>query len=149
MPREGSPLLDNWQKEMLKNLNQISICQGMTKLESETFLLKEQEKKRKEIEQQMAHIQTLNVTINRDLEEIGGSESDEDDTELDDLQNIVCSTDPAHLSTNYATRLEIMRKVETKLNKSLTRKSRRLAKIQAEQVDMTGLSRRERNHLEY
>ena len=137
--------MDNWQKEILKNLNQISICQGMTKLESETFLLKEQEIKRKE----MAHIQTLNVTINRGLEEIGGSESDEDDTELDDLQNIVCSTDPAHLSTNYATRLEIMRKVETKLNKSRTRKSRRLAKIRAEQVDMTRLPRRERNHLEY
>ena len=59
----------------------------------ESFLLKEQELKRQEIQQQLANIQSLNKTINL---EIGGSGhgSLEDDREIDDMRNVICSTDP-------------------------------------------------------
>ena len=149
MPQNfGSPLVDGWEREMLRNINAISVTGGMTRLQSESFLLKEQELKRQEIQQQLAHIQSLNKTINL---EVGGSDhsSLEDDREIDDMQNVICSTDPGLLSSNYATRLEIMKTVQEDLNRVLIRKSRRLQQVQAEQVDTRGLPERERKNLQY
>ena len=149
MPQNfGSPLVDGWEREMLRNINAISVTGGMTRLQSESFLLKEQELKRQEIQQQLAHIQSLNKTINL---EVGGSDhsSLEDDREIDDMQNVICSTDPGLLSSNYATRLEIMKTVQEDLNRVLIRKSRRLQQVQAEQVDTRGLPKRERINRQY
>ena len=144
MPQNfGSPQVEGWEREMLRNINAISVTGGMTKLQSESFLLKEQELKRQEIQQQLANIQSLNKTINL---EIGGSDhgSLEDDREIDDMQNVICSTDPGLLSSNYATRLEILKTVQEDLSRALIRKSRRL-----QQVDTRGLPERERRNLQY
>jgi hypothetical protein len=73
----------------------------------------------------------------------------EDDREIDDMQNMICSTDPGLLSSNYATRLEIMKTVQEDLNRVLIRKSRRLQQVQAEQVDTRGLPERDRKNLQY
>ena len=48
-PDLGSQSSGSWEREMLKNINQISITGGLTKLQSESFLLKQQEEKRVEI----------------------------------------------------------------------------------------------------
>ena len=149
MPKNfSSPQVEGWEREMLRNINAISVTGGMTKLQSESFLLKEQELKRQEIQRQLANIQSLNKTINL---EIGGSDqgSLEDDREIDDMQNVICSTDPGLLSSNYATRLEIMKTVQEDLSRALIRKSRRLQQVQAEQVDTRGLPERERRNLQY
>ena len=147
-PNFSSPQVEGWEKEMIRNINAISVTGGMTRLQSESFLLKEQELKRQEIQRQLANIQSLNKTINL---EIGGSNhgSFEDDREIDDMQNVICSTDPGLLSSNYTTRLEIMRAVQEDLSKALIRKSRRLQQVQAEQIDTRGMPERERRNLQY
>ena len=73
----------------------------------------------------------------------------EDDIDIDNIQNVICSTDPALLSGNYSTRLEIMKTVQEDLQKVLVRKSRRLQKVQAERVDTSRLPTRERKNLQY
>ena len=134
----------DWEKEMLKNINQLSLTGGPTQLQNETFLIQQQEEKRIEIEHQLAHINTINQAINN---EVSSNESQEDEDELDNFQNIVCSTDPALLSKDYQTRLELMQNVQEKLDKVLKRKSRRLQKKQAERIDIRGLSKKERGNL--
>ena len=146
-PDLGSQSSGSWEREMLKNINQISITGGLTKLQSESFLLKQQEEKRVEIQHQLANIQTLNKSINIEVGSNHGSL--EDDQEIDDLKNIICSTDPGLLDNNYATRLEIMRSVQENLSKALVRKSRRLQRIQAEHIDTQGLPKREKQNLQY
>ena len=92
-PDLGSPQSSgSWEREMLKNINQISITGGLPKLQSERFLLKQQEEKRIEIQHQLANIQSLNKSINLEVGSNHGSL--EDDQEIDDLKNIICSTDP-------------------------------------------------------
>ena len=147
-PNFSSPQVEGWEKEIIRNINAISITGGMTRLQSESFLLKEQELKRQEIQRQLANIQSLNKTINL---EIGGSNhgSFEDDREIDDMQNVICSTDPGLLSSNYTKGLEIMRTVQEDLSKALIRKNRRLQQVQADQVDIRGLPERERRNLQY
>ena len=133
---------------MLRNINALSVTGGMTKLQLEIFLLKEQEQKRQEIQQQLANIQSLNKTINL---EIGGSDhgSLEDDREIDDMRNVICSSDSGLLDSNYATRLEIMKTVQENLSRALVRKGRRLQRVQAEHIDTQGLPEREKRNLQY
>ena len=116
-------------------------------MQSESYLLQKQEEKRVEIQQQLAHIQTLNNSLI--LEVTSNHGSLEDDQEIDDLQNIICSTDPGLLDRDYTTRLETMRSVQENLSKALVRKSRRLQNIQAEQVNTQGLPKREKQNLQY
>jgi hypothetical protein len=137
----------NWEKEMMRNINQISITGGLTKLQSESFLLQKQDEKRVEIQHQLANIQTLNNSINLEVGSNHGSL--EDDQEIDDLQHIICSTDPGLLDNNYATRLEIMRSVQENLSKALVRKSQRLQKVQDEHINTQGLPKREKQNLQY
>ena len=137
----------NWEQEMIKNINQLSVTGGLTQLQNESFLIQKQEEKRVEIEQQLAHINTLNHLINMEVASNNGSMEDED--EIDNLQNIICSTDPGLLSRDYNTRLELMKTVQVNLGQVLIRKSRRLQKMQAEQVDTRGLNKKEKGNLEY
>ena len=137
----------NWEQEMIKNINQLSVTGGLTQLQNESFLIQKQEEKRVEIEQQLAHINTLNHSINMEVASNNGSMEDED--EIDNLQNIICSTDPGLLSRDYNTRLELMKTVQVNLGQVLIRKSRRLQKMQAEQVDTRGLNKKEKGNLEY
>ena len=99
-----------------------------------------------EIEQQLTHINTLNHSINMEVASNNGSM--EDDQEIDNLQNIICSTDPGLLSRDYNTRLELMKTVQINLGQVLIRKSRRLQKMQAEQINTRGLNKREKGNLE-
>ena len=99
------------------------------------------------IQKQLAHIQELNHSINLEVTSQHGSL--EDDQEIDDLDNIICCTDPGLLSKDYNTRLELMRSVQLNLDKVLMRKSRRLQNMQAEQVNTQGLNKREKKNLEY
>ena len=103
----------DWQKEMLKNINQLSLTGGPTQLQSESFLIQEQEERRVEIELQLAHINTLNQHINSEVSSNNGSPENEDD--LDNFQNVLCSTDPGLLSKDYQTRLELMKGVHCTL----------------------------------
>jgi hypothetical protein len=146
-PDHGTNQSENWEQEMIRNINQISITGGLTRLQNESFLLQKQEEKRVQIQQQLAHIQTLNHSIN--LEVTSNHGSLEDDQEIDDLENIICSTDPGLLSKDYNTRLELMRSVQLNLGQVLMRKSRRLQNMQAEQVNTQGLNKREKQNLEY
>jgi hypothetical protein len=132
---------------MIRNINQLSISGGLTKFQNEGFLLQLQEEKRVQIQQQMAHIQSLNHSINMEITSNQGSIKD--DQELDNFENIICSTDPALLSKDYNTRLELMRSCQINLGQVLMRKSRRLQNLKAEQVNIQGLKKRERGNLEY
>ena len=134
----------DWEQEMLKNINQLSLTGGPTQLQNESFLIQKQEEKRVEIEHQLAHINTLNQSINSEMSSNG---SLEDEDEIDNLQNIICSTDPGLLSRDYQTRLELMKNVQENLDQVLRRKSRRLQKMQSEQIDIRGLSKKERGNL--
>ena len=138
---------ETWEQEMIRNINQISITGGLTRLQNESFLLQKQEEKRVQIQKQLAHIQELNHSINLEVTSQHGSL--EDDQEIDDLDNIICCTDPGLLSKDYSTRLEVMRSVQLNLDKVLMRKSRRLQNMQAEQVNTQGLNKREKKNLEY
>ena len=114
--------------------------------------MKQQEEKRVEIQHQLANIQTLNKSINIEVSSTRSFSKHvrlEDDQEIDDLKNIICSTDPGLLDNNYATRLEIMRSVQENLAKALVRKSRRLQRIQAEHIDTQGLPKWEKQNLQY
>ena len=104
-----------------------------------------QEQRRENIQKQMAHIKTLNTSINQQVESHDDMETD---TELDNFENIVASTDPALLSADYATRLEVMETCQVKLDQVLQRKSRRLQNLRAERISLQHLSRRERGNLE-
>ena len=137
----------DWQQEMLKNINALAITGGHTQLQTENFLIQEQERRRVEIELQLAHINTLNQRINSEVH--SNNESPENEDDLYDFQNVLCSTDPALIDQNYQTRLELMRGVQEKLGKVVRRKSKRLQKMQAEKVDLRGLSKKERGNLEY
>ena len=75
---------------MIRNINQISITEGLTRLQNESFLLQKQEEKRVQIQQQLAHIQALNHSIN--LEVTSNHGSLEDDQEIDDLENIISAS---------------------------------------------------------
>ena len=132
---------------MIRNLNQLSISGGLTKFQNEGFLLQLQEEKRVQIQQQMAHIQSLNHSINMEITSNQGSI--EDDLELDNFENIICSTDPALLSKDYNTRLELLKSCQINLGQVLMRKSRRLQNLKAEQINIQGLKKRERGNLEY
>jgi hypothetical protein len=127
---------ENWEQEMIRNINQISISGGLTRLQNESFLLQMQEEKRVQIQQQMAHIQALNHSIN--LEVTSNHGSIEEDQEINNLENIICCTDPALLSKDYNTRLELMRSVQLNLGQVLMRRSRRLQNMQVEQVNTQG-----------
>jgi hypothetical protein len=160
----------DWQSEMIKNINALAIAGGSTQIQTENFLTQElerkrvnlqtqelerkridlltqeQERKRVLIQLQMAHINTLNQNINSQVQSRRESPENEDD--LYDFQNILCSTHPALIGQNYQTRLEIMSGVQEKLGKVVKRKSNRLQKIQAEKIDLRGLSKKERGNLE-
>ena len=135
-----------WKREMLRNLKQSSLSGGFTQLQSENYMLQLQEERRVNIQKQMASIKTLNQSINLEVESNQGSI--EDDLELDNFENIVASTDPALLSADYATRLEVMETCQINLDKVLQRKSRRLQHLKAEQINIQNLNRRERGNLE-
>ena len=72
-----------------------------------------------------------------------------DEDKIENLQNIICSTDPGLLSRDYNTRLELMKTVQVNLGQVLIRKSRRLQKMQAEQVDTRGLNKKVKGNLDY
>jgi hypothetical protein len=155
---------------MIKNINALAITGASTQIPPESFLTQlerkrvnlqnqemerkrvdlltqEQERKRVVIQLQMAHINTLNQSINNQVQSRRESPENEDD--LYDFKNILCSTHPALIGQNYATRLEIMSGVQEELGRVVIRKSNRLQKIQAEKIDLQGLSKKERGNLEY
>ena len=136
-----------WKQEMIRNLNQLSISGGLTQFQNEGYLLQLQEERQVDIQQQMANIKSLNQSINKEVQSNQGSI--EDDLELDNFENIICSTDPALLSKDYNTRLELMKSCQINLNQVLMRKSRRLQNLKAEQINIQGLKKRERGNLEY
>ena len=158
-----------WLGEMVKNINALAITGASTQVQPESLLTQlerkrvnqqnqemeqkrvdlltmEQERKRVVIQLQMAHINTLNQSINNQVQSRRESPENEDD--LYDFKNILCSTHPALIGQNYATRLEIMSGVQEELGRVVIRKSNRLQKIQAEKVDLQGLSKKERGNLE-
>jgi hypothetical protein len=134
-----------WKREMLRNLQQLTFSGGFTQFQNENYLINLQEERRVNIQKQMANIKTLNNSINQQVE---SHDSMEDDIELDNFENIVASTDPALLSADYATRLEVMETCQVKLDQVLQRKSRRLQHLRAERISLQHLSRRERGNLE-
>jgi hypothetical protein len=136
-----------WKQEMLRNLKQLSLSGGFTQLQSENYMMQLQEERRVDIQKQMASIKSLNQLINLEVQSNQGSI--EDDLELDNFENIVASTDPARLSADYTTRLEVMKTCQINLDKVLQRKSRRLQHLKAEQINIQNLKRRERGNLEY
>jgi hypothetical protein len=141
-PQDQGNLL---KKEMLRNLHQLTLSGGFTRFQNENYLINLQEQRRENIQKQMAHIKTLNTSINQ---QVDSHDDMETDIELDNFENIVASTDPALLSADYATRLEVMETCQVKLDQVLQRKSRRLQNLRAERISLQHLSRRERGNLE-
>jgi hypothetical protein len=157
-----------WTSEMARNMDALSLTGARAKMPQESMLsqlkrkkvnqqkqeeeqkradlmTQEQERSRVVIQLQMAHINTLNQSINSQVQ---SRESPEDDSELYTYKNILCSTHPALVGGTYQNRLEIMSNVQDELEQVVRRKSNRLQKLQAEKHDLQALSRRERGNLE-
>ena len=158
-----------WTTEMVRNIDALSLTGARSKIPPEgllsqlkrkkvnqqnqemeqkraDLLTQEQERKRVVIQLQMAHINTLNQSINSQVQ--SSRESPEDEDELYSFKNILCSTHPALVGQTYANRLEIMSGVQVDLEKVVRRKSNRLQRIQAEKHDLKSLSKKERGNLE-
>ena len=145
LQREPQDQGDLLKEEMMRNLHQLTLSGGFTNFQHENNLLNLQEQRRENIQRQMSHIKTLNNSINQ---QIDSQDDMETDIELDNFENIVASTDPALLSADYRTRLEVMDSCQAKLDQVLQRKSRRLQNLRAERISLQHLSRKERGNLE-
>ena len=93
----------------------------------------------------MERIKELNQSINAGKPE---SADAEDSLDIDNFQNFLASRDPALLSPNYETRLEIMKTCENRLQLALDRKSRRLRGLEAQHWNLSNMSQYERNNLQ-
>ena len=108
-------------------------------------MLQLQEETRRGIQSQMERIKELNQSINAGKPE---SADTEDSLDIDNFQNFLAAKDPALLSPNYETRLQMMKSCENRLQLALDRKSRRLRGLEAQHWNLSNMSRYERNNLQ-
>ena len=136
----------DWEQQIRRDLNQLCLSRtNSTRFEREQELMKLQEETRKGIQNQLEQIKQLNQTINSERPQ---SQETEDSVDLDDFQNVLAARDPALLSPNYETRLQLMKKCESRLQVALERKSRRLRGLEAQKYTLSHMSKYERSNLQ-
>ena len=135
-----------WEEQVRKDLTQLCLSgNGATRFQQEKQMLQLQEQTRQGIQNQMERIKELNQSINAEKPE---DDVTEDSLEIDDFRNFLASKDPALLSLDYQTRLEMMKSCEKKLQTALDRKSRRLRGLEAQRWNLDHMSRKERSNLQ-
>ena len=96
---------------------------------------KHQDVMRKQVESKLAGLMTVNNKLNTALEQHGLNVSSEDlEVELYDQRNMIASTHPELLDSNYETRIEIMDKISEKLSMKLNKRKETLALITKEEA---------------
>ena len=135
-----------WEEQIRRDLNQLCLSgSGSTRFEREHEMLKLQEETRRGIQSQMEKIKQLNQSINAERPQ---STETEDSVDLDNFQNVLAARDPALLSPNYETRLQLMKNCENRLQLALDRKSRRLRGLEAQKWNLSNMSKYERTNLQ-
>ena len=110
-----------------------------------------QEEQRIQIERNMAELMLTSSELVDKLKSLNKDTSwvdIESECEMLTMTNIYSSTMPQLLHEDYSTRLEMMKKINESIQESLTRKSRRIAKLTVEKIDTSDLPKKEKDNLE-
>ena len=106
-----------------------------------------QEEQRIQIERNMAELMLTSSELSDKLKSLNKDTSGvdiESECEMLTMTNIYGSTMPQLLHEDYSTRLEMMKKINESIQESLTRKSRRIAKLTVKKIDTSDLPKKER-----